>query len=128
MTKPKNEFDTFIDALTDELIATPDEHLLEGHDPAAVQANGLRLLQSAKAAAGRSRMAAARAGYANLKSRPHTDAPVVSAAEARRFIAQASNDVRFTLAARNLGDLSDDEVIKLYAKLRSLQPGDDGTK
>lgn len=125
-TKPTNEFDNFIDALVDELIATPDEQILGGLDPAAVRAKGLGLLQAAKAKAGRSRLAAAKAGYAALKSKPAMAPQNVSTEEARRFLAKASNDSRFTLAARNLGELSDDEAIALYTKLKSIESSRDG--
>lgn len=125
-TKPTNEFDNFIDAFVDELIATPDDRILEGLDPAAVQDKGLGLLQAAKTNASRSRLAAAKAGYAALKSKPAMAPQNVSAEEARRFLAQAANDNRFTLAARNLGELSDDEAIALYAKCKSIESSRDG--
>ncbi len=128
MTKPTNEFENFIDALVDELIAMPDDQVLEGLDPAAVQADGLRLLQAAKAEAGRSRLAAAKAGFAALKERPAIVAAEVSAEEARRFIIQATNDGRYTLAARSLGELSDDEVLQLYRKLKALESDADGAE
>lgn len=125
-TKPTNEFENFIDALVDELIAMPDDQMLEGLDPAALQADGLRLVQAAKAESGRARLAAAKAGFAALKERPAAATAKVSAEEARRFIAQAANDSRYTLAARSLGDLSDDEVLKLYRKLKALESDSDG--
>lgn len=125
-TKPTNEFDSFIDSFVDELIATSDDQILEGLDPAAVQAKGLGLLQAAKTNASRSRLAAAKAGYAALKSKPAMVPPNVSAEEARRFLVQAANDSRFTLAARNLGELSDDEAIALYTKLKSIESSRDG--
>jgi len=127
-TKPDNEFDNFIDAYVDELIETPDDLILEGLDPTAVQAKGLSLLQAAKTKVARSRLAVAKAGYAALKSTPKATLQEVSAEEARRFLAQASNDSRYTLAARNLGELSDSEAIALYTKLKSIeshQNGDD---
>lgn len=125
-TKPTNEFDNFIDAFVDELIATPDDQILDGLDPAAVHAKGLGLLQAAKINASRSRLAAAKAGYAALKSKPAIVLQSVSPEEARRFLAQAANDSRFTLAARNLGELSDDEAIALYKKLKSIESSRDG--
>ena len=125
-TKPTNEFDNFIDALVDELIATPDDDVLDHRDPAAVQANGLRLLQAAKGKVGRSRLAAAKSGYSALRMRPETAPQNVSPEQARRFIAQAANDGRFTMAARNLGELSDDEAIALYTKLKSVESTGDG--
>jgi hypothetical protein len=127
-TKPTNEFENFIDALVDELIAMPDDQVLEGLDPASVQADGLRLLQAAKAEAGRARLTAAKAGFAAQKGRPATGVAEVSPEDARRFIAQATNDGRYTLAARSLGELSDDEVLNLYRKLKALESGTDGVE
>ncbi len=119
--KLNNEFDNFIDAFVDELIETPDPQILEGLDPAVVQAKGISLLQAAKTKVARSRLAAAKAGYAALKSNPIATQRDVLPEEARRFLAKASNDSRYTLAARNLGELSDAEAIALYMKLKSLE-------
>lgn len=125
-TKPTNEFDNFIDALVDELIATPDDQILERLDPAAVQAKGLDLLRAAKTKVSRSRLTAAKVGYTALKSKSVVAPQSVSPDEARRFIAQAANDTRFTLAARSLGELSDEEAIALYSKLKHLESSEDG--
>lgn len=125
-TKPTNEFHTFIDTLVDELISASDEQILEGQDPAAVHAKGLELLQTAKTNASRSRLAAAKAGYAALKSKPAVALQEVSADEARRFLAQAANDHNVTLAARNLGELSDEEAIALYSKLKYIKSPNKG--
>lgn len=128
-TKPTNEtteFDNFIDALVDELIATPDDQILDGQDPAVVQAKGLGLLKAAKMKAGRSRLAAAKAGYASSKSKSVLPLQSVSADEARRFLAQAANDPQVTLAARNLGELSDEEAIALYSKFKSIESPNGG--
>ncbi len=125
-TKQTNEFNNFMDAFVDELIATPDDKILEGLDPTAVRNKGLSLLEAAKTKARRSRLAAAKAGYAALKSKPAMASQSVSAEEARRFLAQAANDRRFTLAARNLGELSNEEAIALYTKLKSIESSIEG--
>lgn len=124
----KNEFDTYLDTLVDELIEMTDEQVLDGLNPAAVQAEGLRLLNAAKADAGRSRLAAAKTGYAASKKRPALAEAEVSVVEARKFLAAAQNDEKFTLAARNLGELSEKEVLDLYRKLKSLQSETGGTE
>jgi hypothetical protein len=125
MTKPKNPFDNFTDALVDELIAMADDQVLDGLDPAAVQAEGLEVLKAAKVEAGRRRLAAAKAGVAVSKVlRAAVGEPSVSVAEARRYLSQAANDSRYTLAARSLGDLSDDEVLRLYAQMKTLEAAD----
>lgn len=121
-TKPTNPIDNFVDALVDELIAMPDDELLEGADPAAVRDHGLQMLRAAALEAGRRRLAAARAGAALAQeSRTGAARPEVSPDEARRYLAKVSNDPKFTLAARNLSELSDEEVLRLYEQARSLE-------
>ncbi|RIV77682.1 hypothetical protein [Burkholderia pseudomallei] len=127
-SKSTNEFENFIDALVDELIAMPDDQVLEGRDPADVQADGLRLLRAAKAEAGRARLAAAKAAVAASKERPAAEVTGVSVEDARRFIGQVTNDGRYTLAARNLGELSDEEVLNLYKKIKALESGSEGAE
>lgn len=127
MTKKEtDEFENFIDTLVDELIAMPDDQVLDGLAPAAVQAEGLRLLQAAKVQAGRARLAAAKAGVSAMKAQPVRAVASVTPDEARQFIARAANDGRYTLAARSLGDIPDDEALKLYNKLKSLELDSDG--
>jgi hypothetical protein len=125
-TKVINEFENFIDTVVDELIAMPDDKVLEGIDPAAVQEMGLRLLEGARSQAGRARLAAAKAGVAAARTRSVAASAAVTPEEARRFIAQAANDGRYTLAARSLGDLPDDEALRLYNKLKALELDADG--
>lgn len=121
MNKKLSEFDNFIDSLVDELIAMPDDEVLDGENPEAVQAEGLRLLNAAKMQAGKARLAAARMGVAASKSSSASVHAAVSVSEARQFLADARNDSRYTMAARNLGELTDDEVLSLYAKIKSLE-------
>jgi hypothetical protein len=123
MTKPSN-FNNFVDALTQELIETPDEQVLEGKDVAELQASAQALLKSARAEAGRRRLAAAKAGVTALRNRAvasNVHVLDVSVDEARRFIAQAQNDSRYTLAARKLGEMSDEEVLRLYSQMKRLE-------
>jgi hypothetical protein len=129
MTKPSN-FNNFVDVLTQELIDMPDEQVLEGRDVAQLQADGQALLKSARAEAGRRRLAAAKAGVGHLRkqaSSPSVQLSAVSAAEARRFIAEAQNDSRYTLAARKLGEMSDEEVLRLYSQMKRLEDAGKGS-
>lgn len=123
MNKPSN-FDNFVDALAAELIAMPDDQVLEGVDVAATESRAQALLKSARTAAGKRRMAAARAGVeANraLSDASSHQAGAVSLDEAKRFIAQAQNDPRFTLAARKLGEMPPEEVLRLYWQMKRLE-------
>jgi propanediol dehydratase small subunit len=121
--KAENEFGKFIDTLVDELIAMPDDKVLEGINSVAVQAEGERLLQAAIGQAGRARLAAAKAGVLTMKARPVAVSVAVTPEEARQFIARAANDGKYTLAARSLSDMPDDEALKLYNKLKLLESG-----
>lgn len=126
MNKPSN-FNNFVDALTQELINMPDEQVLEGKDIAELQASAQALLKSARTEAGRRRLEAAKSGVAALRNKPATSrSPVlnVSVADARRFIAQAQNDSRYTLAARKPGEMTDEEVLRLYSQMKRLEDAD----
>lgn len=120
--KSADEFQTFLDSFVAELIAMPDDQILAAKNPEEVRARGLRLLEAAKKAAGRRRMAAAKAQLQARKGQPAAqDSEKLDIAQARQFLMQAQNDPSFTLAARKLGDLSDEEVLRLYRQVKSLQ-------
>lgn len=125
MTKPMksaDEFQTFLDSFVAELIAMPDDQILDAKNPGEVRARGLRLLETAKKEAGRRRMAAAKAQLQARKGKPAAqDSEKLDIAQARQFLMQAQNDPSFTLAARKLGELSDEEVLRLYRQMKSLQ-------
>jgi hypothetical protein len=125
-TNPTSEFDNFIEVLVDELIAMPDDQVLDGQNQDAVRAHGLTLLQAAKSEAGRRRLAAARQGAVALTQREEVVNEVaVDVAQARRYISQAMNDSRYTLAARSLAELTDDEILRLYRQVKSLEASED---
>jgi hypothetical protein len=123
-TKPSTAFDKFMNSYVEELLATPDEELLEGKDPKAILKEAREILDAAQAQAGRRRLARAKEGFQSIKggagswSELHPD---VTANEARRFLSQVANDSTYTLAARDLGELSDDEVIRIYRQFRTLE-------
>lgn len=127
-TKPNDEFATFITTLRDELMAMPDEEVLEGTDIEQLRSRRARILEAAKKEAGRRRMTAAKAKLQTSKEDAVAAGELrVDPAEARRYITQVANDERYTLAARKLGEgLSDDEAVRLYQQIRSLERGSVG--
>ncbi len=126
-TKKSTPSDQFLDALTDELIAMPDEQVLDGVDAKSIQAVGLERLNNAKAEVGRRRLAAGKARAATARSQKAPGFIVhVSMEEARRYLASAANDTRYTLAARNLNEMSDEDVLRLYAQMKRLESQGDG--
>ncbi len=128
MTKQSN-FTKFVDALTDELLAMPDEQLLEGVNVSDVDARAQACLQAAKAEAGKRRLAVAKVGVAANKAEHSSTAPsgvLIPVQDARRFIAAVKNDSRYTLAARNLVEMSDDEILRLYCQMMQLREKTDG--
>lgn len=130
---PKDDpFDTLLDTYVEELIAMSDEQALDGADPTAMSKEGTDFLQRAREEAGRRRLAAARAKVVQQMATPvaRDAVPAVTAQEARDFLAQAANDRRYTMAARELKDLSDEEALRLYAQMKKLEadqtrPGDE---
>ena len=120
--KSVDEFQTFLDSFVAELIALPDDQILEGKSPEEVRVRGLRLLDAAKKESGRRRMVAAKAQLQARRGQVAAqDAEKLDIAQARHFLMKAQNDTRFTLAARKLGELSDEEVLRLYRQVKSLQ-------
>jgi hypothetical protein len=74
--------------------------------------------------AGQSRLAAAKVALVKRKS---AALPVgIDVAMAKRMIEQAANDPRITLAARGLGDLSEEEIVRIYWQIETLRKDDDG--
>ena len=119
--KPQDDLGVLLDALLVELMVMSDEQVLDGERPAAVQARGLALLSSAKQAAARRRLAGAKAGLAMTRAdmRAGGDKPV-SAAQAKAFLREAANAGRYTMAARQLDELSDQAALALYSKFVRL--------
>ena len=124
-SKP-DPMEVLMDAYLAELLEISDEQVLEGKDSAAVQAIGVQLLNKAKAEAGRRRLAAARLKLQAQKD-ARTAGPVptvqITADEARAALrrAAAANDGRFTLAARQLDEMADADVIRAYLQLEQLE-------
>jgi hypothetical protein len=118
-------FKNFIDTYVQELIATSDEQILEGEDVSELMSDGARLLDTAKAEAGKRRLAAAKTRMMAIQSQPQVAALDVPVEEARRYLNQAANDTRFTLAARNLSEISDDDLLRLYHQLKRLESESD---
>ena len=120
--KLKTPFNNFMDAMVDELIAMTDEEVLDGADSEAEKAAGLELLAAAKMRASQRRLAAAKVGAASFKRQyDAVDQSDVSMDEVRRYITQASNDSRYTLAARSLSQISDEEALRIYRQLKAVE-------
>ena len=120
-TSPINSYNTFLDVYLEELLGAPDTEILEGLEPAAEKAAGLKLFEAAKAEAGRRRLARAREAIAKSLSRDFASEVSISPTEARAFVRAAMNDPRFTVAARQLDELSDEDVLRVYAQIKELQ-------
>lgn len=120
-TVKSDELAMFLQTHLEELLEMSDEDILEGKDPKAIKSEGMAILEAAKAEAGRRRMAAARAGMAVRKASAIQSVPQVSVNEARAFLEAAMNDDRYTLAARSLGEMSDEDILRFYHQLHQLK-------
>ena len=114
------KMNNLVDVFLAELVEMTDEDVLDGDNALLSKASGIALLDSAKAEAGRRRLAKARerSSMSDVTARTLQN---VSVADARAFLRIAANDSRYTLAARELGEMSDEDVIRLYQQLLQLQ-------
>jgi hypothetical protein len=123
MGKSSNKHPTaaFLEAQFRDLVATPDSEVLAGTTEEEARAFGLALVRSAKAAVAKRKFAAAKAALARGTEAEEAALPApVSVAEARAFISAAANDSRFTLAARQLDEMSDEDILRLYATMQQV--------
>lgn len=115
---------SFLESYVYELMSMSDDEILEGQNIEAVKQRAANRIASASRAAGRKRLAAAKA---RLRSQ---DDPVASQSSAsldemKAYIREAAamNDGRFTLAARQLSEMSEADTRRLYAQLKQLDDG-----
>lgn len=119
--KPEDGLEVLLDSLLAELMEMTDAEVLDGESPTTAQSKGLALLSAAKQEVGRRRLAAARANVALAHAdRPIEDPTSVSASVARAFLRAAANSDNYTLAARGLDEMSDEDAIRIYKKLLRL--------
>lgn len=115
------QLNRLFDACLQELEEMPDKEVLGNETAEAVRDRGLKRLERAAAEAGRRRLATARQEWkVRIAARPQPAARV-GAAEARAYIVRAARDTRHTLAARNLEEMSDEDVLRLYDQIRELE-------
>ncbi|HXU94580.1 MAG TPA: hypothetical protein VFP33_13070 [Gallionella sp.] len=120
-TVKSDELAMFLQMQLDELLEMSDEDILEGESPDTLRSENLAMIANAKAEAGRRRMAAAKAGISERKASVAQVTPLVSVSEARAFIEAAMNDPQFTLAARSLGEMSNEDILRLYSQLHQIK-------
>ncbi|HDR9808156.1 TPA: hypothetical protein QDC55_005989 [Burkholderia cenocepacia] len=128
ITKKAEPFDHLADALERELLDMSDEDILEGRNGDAAKANGLRLLKAAKAAAGKQRLAAAKGAVALARSGGLSAQPEVKLDDIKAYIRKASNDGRYTLAARGLDEMTESDLRRIYAQLKRLEASLDSSE
>lgn len=114
------ENEAFLKMLAEELGAMPDSEILDGDNPDALRKENLTMVAMAKAAAGRRRLAAGRAAFEANRTKPQL-IQEVSVAMARAAIEAAMNDDQYTLAARSLGEMSDEDILRLYHQIEQLK-------
>jgi len=115
------QLDALIDAYLEDLQEVPESELLA--DPTQVETQRLafeKLVEAATLEAGKRRLAYARRA---LAKKPWDARPLepIDLAEARRYIAEAVNDARITLAARELAEMPDEDVTRIYRQLKELE-------
>ncbi|MBX9868233.1 MAG: hypothetical protein K2X63_00405 [Burkholderiaceae bacterium] len=114
-------FDSVADAYLNELMDMPDADVLDGLKPGVAKVRGLAMLEVAKKAAGKMRLQAAREAMRANAANSSRPSEAISVADARKFLQVAANDARFTIAARELSELTDQDLLNLYWQVKGLQ-------
>lgn len=115
------ELDCLIDAYLSRLLALPDHELVVDEINAAKEESSFQiLLDKVRGEAGLRRLDAARSEIAAQSSAIY-GVESVDINVAKKYLADAANDNDVTLAARDLRDIPDEDVIRLYLQLRELQ-------
>lgn len=119
---------SFLESYVYELMSIPDEEILEGQDIEVVKQRAANRMAAANRDAGRKRLAAARARI-QKQDEPVASRSSASLDEMKTYIREAAtaNDGRFTLAARQLSEMSEADTRRLYAQLKQLEDGQGGS-
>ena len=120
-TRDDEKLAKLLGSFVDELQRTPDAEVLAGESPEAIRARAAARLARATQEAGRRRMAAARIQAVHVR---RESAKPLSVQEARAYIARVAQDGNYTLAARQLEEMPESEILRLYAQLRELEDED----
>ncbi|MBL8308814.1 MAG: hypothetical protein JNL19_00185 [Burkholderiales bacterium] len=110
----------FLESYIAELVAMKDVDVLDGDPPGLNKEKGLAIVAAAKATVAKRRLDRARAAMDREKSITPASGKKFSPMEARAFLRSAANDSRFTLAARNHADMSDEDVMSLCEDIQRL--------
>ena len=121
MSKHITDLNNFFESYFHELRAMSDDDVLDGEAAQTVKARALERLTAAKTEAGRRRLAIARAKMRDSAPNRAEGGEDVTPAAARAYVARAANDARYTMAARKLDELTDEDVLRLYRQLRMLE-------
>lgn len=119
---------SFLESYMNELMSMSDEEILEGQEIDAVKQRAANRIAAANRDAGRKRLAAAKACRESQQD-PAVSQSLASLDEMKAYIreAAATNDGRFTLAARQLSEMSEPDTRRLYAQLKQLEDGQGDT-
>jgi hypothetical protein len=116
----EEQLDELMEACMQDLLALSPTEAANEFGPAQEDAAAFdAILEKASQEAGQSRLAVAKA---TIATRRQTALPVgIDIAMARRVVQQAANDPRITLAARDLHELSDEEIIRIFCQIEDLR-------
>ncbi len=101
-----------------ELKDMSDADILEGTDLPKLLTDRIQMMANVKTEVGRRRLASAKEQMINVKDESG-EVPPVSVEEARAFLREAANDPRITMAARAFDEMTDDVVLRTYARVKA---------
>ena len=123
-TKHPDTYGKFLASYLKELVETPDAEILASEKTVTPSDFGAKLLGKAKTEAARRRLQRAKAGVAARAQATVAVKPALTPAAARALLTKYANNSSLTLAARNLEELSDEDLIRLAQQLQQLEDAD----
>lgn len=117
----QTSFDNVAEAYLHELMDMPDAEVLDGLQSGVAKAHGLAMLDAAKKEAGKLRLQAARRAMQSDRADSSTPSEKISVIDAQRFLQSVANDSRYTIAARELSELTEEDLLRLYWQVKGLQ-------
>lgn len=115
------QLDALLDSFCEEWQELPADETRPAPETEAMYVLAFSKIRSAAyMEAGKRRLARAKHAIA-AKVQESSPRQPIDLAEARLYLLQAANDARITLAARDMRELPDDEVERLYWQLKELE-------
>jgi hypothetical protein len=122
----RTDYEKFLSSYAEDLMEMSDEDILDGVPEADKKKEWLAIVDSAAKTVAKQRLKRAKTELNLIQTSSIATSPTMSPIEARKVIQHAANDVRFTLAARGLEEMSDQDAVLMAQHVLHLRSQESG--